>query len=186
MRAAALHDEQGFGLIELLIAMTILTVAAFTILAAFSSGMSTLVRAARITTAAAIADADMERLRAIRHCDIWVGAVPSEGPYAEDAAFNGGEQVTLASCDGAAPESPIPASVDRVGSDGRTYRVDTYVVESRPSDAGGVILDSRPVKRVTLVVRDPAASMRALTRQSTTFDESTGLPLPEAGGEAAG
>jgi prepilin-type N-terminal cleavage/methylation domain-containing protein len=175
MRAAGLREEQGFGLIELLIAMTVLTVAAFTILAAFSSGMSTLVRAARVTTAAAIADAEMERMRAVRYCDLWLSGVPDDGAYAGDAAYNGGVQVTLAACTGPAPEPAIPASIDRTGGDGRTYRVDTYVVEGRPSDSAGVIADSRPVKTVTVVVRDPGNSLRVLTRQSSTFDESTGV-----------
>jgi hypothetical protein len=180
------RGQEGFGLVELLIAMTILTVAAFTILAAFSSGLTALQRAARTTTAATLADADMERMRAIRYCDIWLTAVPDGGLYAADAAYNGGAQVELTSCTGAPPEPAIPASVERPGADGRTYRVDTYVVEGRPRDAGGEIEVSRPVKTVTLVVRDPASSLRILTRQSSTFDESTGLSPaaedPEDGG----
>jgi prepilin-type N-terminal cleavage/methylation domain-containing protein len=181
MRAAAQRDEGGFGLIELLIAMTVLSVAAFTILAAFSSGMATLQRSARITTAAAIVDAEMERMRAVRYCDLWVSGVPTEGVYTEEVAYNGGGQVTESSCAESepAPESPVTASADRVGTDGRTYRVDTYVVEGRPRDTAGVVEISRPVKTITLVVRDPANASRVLTRQSSTFDESTGLPPPD-------
>jgi type II secretory pathway pseudopilin PulG len=183
MSLRPLRGEGGFGLVEMLIAMTVLTVAAFTILAAFSSGIAALDRAKRITTAATFADAEMERMRAIRYCDIWLGGVPTEGAYAADPAYNGGGQVTLAACEGPLPEPPIPASTVRLDPNGRTYRVDTYVVEGRPRDGAGEIEMSRPVKTVTLVVRDPANGLRVLTRQSSTFDESTGPAQEAADGE---
>jgi hypothetical protein len=175
---ARLRREDGFGLIELLIAMTVLTVAIFATLAAFTSGMLALQRAARLSTAATLADTEIERMRAIRYCDIWLSGVPTTPPYTTEGAYSSGAQVTATACSGPAPEPAIPATADRIGGDGRTYRVDAYVVEGKPADAGGEIAMSRPMKTVTLVVRDPASSLRLLTRQSSTFDEATGLSPP--------
>ena len=58
--------EAGFGLIELLIAMTVMVIAIMAIVAAFSSGMVALNRASRASTAATLADMQMETYRAIR------------------------------------------------------------------------------------------------------------------------
>jgi type II secretory pathway pseudopilin PulG len=55
--------EAGFGLIELLIAMTVMVIAIMAIVAAFSSGMVTLNRASRASTAATLADKQMEAFR---------------------------------------------------------------------------------------------------------------------------
>ena len=55
--------EAGFGLIELLIAMTVMVVAIMAIVAAFSSGMVALNRASRASTAATLADKQMEAYR---------------------------------------------------------------------------------------------------------------------------
>ncbi len=177
--AMRLQHEDGFGLVELMIALTVLSVAAFALLTAFSSATLTLQRAARTTTAATLAEAEMERMRAIRYCDIWLASAPDIAPYSADPAYNGGAQVTTTACTGPAPAPAIPASIDKVGEDGRTYRIDSFVVEGKPTDAGGAIDVSRAVKTVTLVVRDPADSFRVLTRQSSTFDEATGESPPD-------
>jgi prepilin-type N-terminal cleavage/methylation domain-containing protein len=179
LAALRLRDEDGFGLVELMIAMMVLSVAVFALLTAFSSATLTLQRAARTSTAATLADAGMERMRAIRYCDIWLSGVPDTPLYTADPAYNGGVLVTASDCTGPAPAPAIPASTDTVAADGRTYRVDTYVVEGKPADAGGAIDVSRAVKTVTLVVRDPTNSFRVLTRQSSTLDEATGESPPD-------
>ena len=55
-----LRAEQGFGLIELLIAMVMLNVGILAIVGAFNSGIFALNRASRITTDSALADQQME------------------------------------------------------------------------------------------------------------------------------
>ena len=52
--------------------------------------------------------------------------------------------------------------------DGRAYRIDTYI---QFSTAG----TSRPIKVVTVVVRDGTNLARTLIRAQSTFDESTGV-----------
>ena len=60
-RKAHWRREEGFGLIELLIAMTMLTVALLALFAAYSSSYVALRRATRVSSAAELADSQMER-----------------------------------------------------------------------------------------------------------------------------
>jgi Tfp pilus assembly protein PilV len=60
---ARLRDERGVGLVELLIALIVLNVGIFATLGAFTSGALALQRASHVSTASAIADQEMERLR---------------------------------------------------------------------------------------------------------------------------
>jgi Tfp pilus assembly protein PilE len=61
--AARLRNEDGIGLIELLIALLVLNIGIFATFGAFTSAAVTLRRASHISTAAAIADQEMEALR---------------------------------------------------------------------------------------------------------------------------
>jgi Tfp pilus assembly protein PilE len=60
---ARIRDERGLGLIELLIALLVLNVGIFATLGAFTSGALALRRASHVSTAAAISDQEMEKLR---------------------------------------------------------------------------------------------------------------------------
>ncbi len=62
-----LRSEGGFGLVELLIAMVMLNIGLLAVVASFSSGIVSLNRASRLTTAAVIADQQMELYRAMTH-----------------------------------------------------------------------------------------------------------------------
>lgn len=61
--AARLRNEDGLGIVELLIALLVLNVGIFATLGAFSSAALTLRRASHISTAAAIVDKQMEAYR---------------------------------------------------------------------------------------------------------------------------
>jgi Tfp pilus assembly protein PilV len=60
---ARVRDEHGVGLVELLIALLVLNVGLFATLGAFSGGALALQRASHVSTASAIADQEMEKLR---------------------------------------------------------------------------------------------------------------------------
>jgi prepilin-type N-terminal cleavage/methylation domain-containing protein len=149
-------SDDGFGLVELLIAMTVLVVGISGIVAAFSSGMVALRNASRVSAAGAVADKKMETFRAQTFAAIAAGTTTS---------------------------SPV-------GPDGRTYWVQVVVVDNTcdAQQAGwtldttvtpavcreGTVAVSRPVKLVTIVVRDGSSTARLLFRESSTFDASTG------------
>ena len=160
-----LRREGGFGLIELLMAMTMLNIELLAVIAAFSSGIISLNRASRVTTAAVLADGQMELYRALTYDAIRLdsNSIPLTAPYTTDTAFNG-SQVT-----GACPGTPDECNASRqaTGADRKDYRVDTYIVSVSPT--GG-----RAVKKVTVVIRDWNNLALTYARQVSTFDVSTG------------
>jgi type II secretory pathway pseudopilin PulG len=175
------RGEDGFGLIELLIAMVVLNVGILAIVAAFNSGIVSLARAAHISTAATLADAQMEWYRgAIYGCIYENLPGGTDTTYTSDAAYDSTFGITSGSSCSTAPSNALLSST--VGPDHHRYRVDTYVVwacsvgspsgtSSSPSCTSSG--SGRPVKKVTVVVRD-ASTLVVLARESSTFDQSTG------------
>ena len=106
---ARLRREGGFGLIELLMAMTMLNIGLLAVVAAFSSGIVSLNRASRVTTAAVLADGQMELYRAITYANIRLEptSIPAVAPYTTDPAYSA-SQVT-ATCQ-ARPRSAMRAA----------------------------------------------------------------------------
>jgi type II secretory pathway pseudopilin PulG len=162
-------DQEGFGLIELLIAMVILNIGLLAIIASFQAGIITLGRASKVTTAAVLADQQMELYRAITYDSIRLDSqtIPGSPPYTSDIAYSA-TQITTPDC-GAGPTFPDECNASRTapGADGKSYRVDTYIIETTPT--GG-----RPVKQVTVVVRDETSLSRVYARQASSFDQATG------------
>ena len=171
-----LRQEAGFGLIELLMAMTILSVGVLALVGAFSAGMFATRRAATLSTAAVLADKQMELYRTLTYGGIALAAssIPTTGPY---LSVNDGYSPTQVTTTCATPLPPqcnasrivdgttTPASPDR-----KKYRVDTYIVDEHPAASG------RTVRRVTVVVRDGRKLTAVLARLTSTFDCSTALP----------
>ena len=166
------RNEEGFGLVELLIAMTVLNVALLALIASLSSGAVAIQRASTISTAASLADAQLERYRALAYNDIRLDATeesalsgnPGDAAYKGDTAWNptAANRVT-GSCTGI-PADACDPSRGVTGPDDRSYRIDTYIVYFTPS--GG-----RQYKRVTVVVRNVSnMSGRPPARAASVFD----------------
>jgi type II secretory pathway pseudopilin PulG len=169
-----LRSQAGFGLIELLMAMVMLNIGVLAIVAAFNSGMFAINRASQISTASALADAQMELYRGLTYGAIALDSTSLasvDNTYKCDSALGGscpnstsGEVTTT--CTGS-PNECIPSRTV-TGADRKSYRVDTYITTTTPT--GG-----RPLKLVTVVVRTAKAlSARPLARVASTFDQSTG------------
>jgi type II secretory pathway pseudopilin PulG len=162
-------EEHGFGLIELVIAMVILNIALLALVAAFNSGSVALKNAAQVSTATVLADRQLELYRGIKFTSIGLqsGLVTTANGNALYAAnWPAGTPDTTSCTDATKPECTPMQTV--VGPDGRSYRIDTYVV-SNPVSGG-----TRPVKTVRVIVRDGFALTRNLVRAESTFDQSTG------------
>jgi Tfp pilus assembly protein PilV len=161
-------DEAGFGLIELLIAMIILNVGLLAIIASFQAGIVSLGRASRVTTAAVLADQQMELYRAITHDSIRLASssIPGTAPYTTDPAYSA-TQITTPACSGLPLPDECNASRVVTGADNKSYRLDVYMVSTAPT--GG-----RNLKQVTLVVRDASNLSKVYLRQASSFDQSTG------------
>jgi Tfp pilus assembly protein PilV len=170
-------DESGFGIVELVIAMLLLSVGILALASAFTSGSVALRRASRTATATAIADAQLERYRAIRYCAVYLE--PATVPAGGSNYWTGfvGPLVTTrgASCPDVVPTESVTARRDLLPGqtpDGHRYRVDTYIVEGAPTATPAAL--SQSVKTVTVVVRDWNYLSRQLVRQTSTFHRATG------------
>jgi len=170
-RPGLLCDRRGFGLIELLIAMNLMAIGILGLFAMFQAGIVQIRRAGTVSTAAALAEAEMENYRAIPYGSIGLpeedlDAIPPSDPYKTDGAYAAGSLVVLPVC-GAPPcttSTPVQA---KTGADGRQYRVDTFMSWQTPANG-------RNLKLVTIVIRDAAAPARMWARVVSAFDESTG------------
>src|SRR5947199_2549567 len=87
-----LRGEKGFGLLELLMAMVMLNIGILALVAAFNSGTVALARASRTSTAAALADAQMERYRALTYGAIVLDSTSvnaTDSTYRNDSVLGG-------------------------------------------------------------------------------------------------
>jgi type II secretory pathway pseudopilin PulG len=164
-----LRSEGGFGLVELLLAMLMLNIGILAVVAAFSSGIVSLNRASRTTTSAVLADQQMELYRALTYTSIRLDTTAVNGTdtkYRNDPVI-GGNIASLVTGDCAGPPDECNPSRGVNGADRKRYRIDTYITAMTPTNG-------RPVKKVTIVVRDEANLAITFVRQASTFDESTG------------
>ena len=175
VRTRLRQEEGGFGLIELLMAITMLNIGILAIVAAFNTGIVTLHRSSLTATASVLADQQMELYRAVTWDQISLDSsalATVDNTYKCDSALGAGcpnsttPEVTT-TCTSPIPNECNP-SQSVSGADHKPYRVDTYITTTTPS--GG-----RSVKVVSVVVRDGNhISARPLARVSSTFDQSTG------------
>src|SRR5436190_13224085 len=84
--SARARREHGFGMIELLAAMTVMLIGIFAVYGVFQAGIVQIRRASTVTTAAALADAEMEKYRAIRFDSI---GLADADVLATDATYKG-------------------------------------------------------------------------------------------------
>jgi len=166
-----LRKADGFGLIELLIALLVLNVAIFATVAAFNAGILTLRRASRTSTAASLAERQLELYRALGYGSIALASAPLDATYTSDPQAVA-RMPMVGVCPGTVPPEACAAIQPAVqGGDGNTYRLDTYMherVEPTTSPFPG-----RSVKRVAIVVRD-VRTLAPIMRVESTFDQSTG------------
>jgi Tfp pilus assembly protein PilV len=183
--SASARREAGFGMVELLCAMGILAIGILAVFGLFEAGVVTLKRASTITTAAALADTEMERFRAVRYSTLGlaqadVDAIASSDPYKNDSAWKPisspvnalNSTVVVAKCPANPCTDALPSRT-ATGADRKTYRVDTYMTWHSVQNASGT--PGRKVKLVTIVVRDAGDASKVWARSTSAFDESTGL-----------
>lgn len=177
------HAESGIGLIELLIAMTMLNIGLLALIASLNTGMAALNNASRVSTASLLAERQLELYRGIGAASVGLHQGSLTDLYANDAVYgcdpaivnpalvcssaNRTAQITLSTC--SATSAQCSPSQPVTGPDGQRYRVDTYVVSRTPPANGPV----RAVKLVTVVVRNADDPDRTYARHQSTFDEGT-------------
>jgi type II secretory pathway pseudopilin PulG len=169
-----LRAEQGWGMMELLLAMTILNIGLLALVASLNSGVVAIKRASQISTAATLADTQMELYRAIKYSALeldFTATNATDTTYRADPVLGGNVANDITTTTGCtAVPMPNYCNPSRVvlGADRKQYRVDSYITWSTPTSA-------RQLKLVTIVIREAQSPYRQLSRQQSTFDESTGL-----------
>ena len=179
------REEGGQGLVELLIAMTVLSVGIGALLTLLGAGYVSLQRSERTGTANTLAENQLELYRGVSYPYIRLsasalGSVPSRYLTANssDSTIPPGSaasQVTDASQPCTAGDTALCAPVQTVtGPDHRSYEIDTYVTACPNAAITSCPASGDPVKQVFVVVRDAAQStFPILARDASTFSSST-------------
>jgi Tfp pilus assembly protein PilV len=180
-----LREEGGFGLIELMVAMTVLNVGILAVFAGFSSAYTSLNRASTTSSGAAVAQSQVERFRAVRFSAICLSNTATDSTRTAGAP----EGTAVATCTTTDPAF-VTLRTGVTGPDNTLFRVDTYVVWACPvgtlstsspysTTAPGCISESiqqaAATKRVRVTVRDNATISRVYATMESTFDSRTGL-----------
>src|SRR5438067_1044619 len=141
-------DEEGQGLIELIVALTVLTIGIGSLLTLLSSSALSLQRSDQKGTALVLAEKQIELYRGVVYKDIRldqnsVNNVPTVDPSGYYTSANSSDSsipsaagqltdtapgnVTTDCPDGAVPVECMPVQPNVVGPDHRRYRIDTYI-----------------------------------------------------------
>src|SRR5436190_468500 len=94
---AKLRSEDGFGVLELAIAIVLLNVGLLAIFAAFDSSAVAVRQASRVSTAAMLAGDQLERYHALTYGAIYLdtaAVAATDATYRGDTAYGGGALVT--------------------------------------------------------------------------------------------
>jgi prepilin-type N-terminal cleavage/methylation domain-containing protein len=183
-----LAAEDGFGLIELMAALVVLTVALLALAAGYDEAFVSLHKASQKTVAAQLADRQLELYRALPYDSVGLdptatAAAAADSLYDDDPILAGDwvtdpvtgvqtqqpsgtvNDVTFAACGSTANCLPIQTVT---GTDQRSYRIETFV-RDRLNNTG-----TRWYERVvTVIVQDAgAAGDPEILRTTTAFDRT--------------
>lgn len=153
------RNEAGMTLVELLIAMTLMAIGIAAIVAGFSSGIFALARTDKASTAAVLADQQMEIYRQSSYSSITVGT--GQAPSTQSSLDNGQCSTSTFLCP---------------GPDNRTYWLSTDVSMTCPdgSTPSPSCPTGEPLKLATVTVRDGSSTGQVLITESSTFDSLAG------------
>jgi len=176
-----LRREDGFMLVELVIAMAVLTVGILALVGAYSAGYASLNRANSTSSASVLADSQMERFRALQYAAIQLNTTcgascTEDSTYTSDTAYSSTAQVSGCTSTGAAC---LPSQT-KTGPDGKSYRVDTFIRYSCPITTDTLSTspltcgsgEPLPVKLVSVVVRNTNGG--STVREQSSFTWVTG------------
>jgi len=164
------RDEDGFGLVELLMAMVIVSVALLALMAAYDQAFFSLHSSAKTSSAALLANNQLELYGSLPYASIGLDASTLASVKASDTVYTAdesslsgtaGTDVTISGC-GASPQC-LPVQT-LTGSDGKSYRLETFVRD--------VTVSSVTERVVTVIARAASvAGSPQIVTLSTAFDQ---------------
>ncbi len=177
------RSEEGFGLIELMMAMLMLNIGILAIVASFNSGAVALKRASHVSTASALADQQMEAYRALLYsqigfdtsrmsgfdntykCDSVLGPSCPNTVTPDDDSHIDGMVPHYSTCGSANQCLPTRTVSGGTSPDGYPYRIDSYILYATQTNG-------RQLKQITVVVRDGNTPTKSFARLTSTFDQT--------------
>src|SRR5262249_33485276 len=137
----ASSEEDGFGIVEIIMAMSVISIAVLALVAVFAASAVSFQLSAKRGTATTLAEAQMEIYRTVSFTGIRINGTliptPTRNPYVRGHPAEAttppppGRAPAGQTGDAACPSTPPPAACLPVqtltGADGRSYTVDSYV-----------------------------------------------------------
>jgi competence protein ComGC len=168
-----LREEQAQGMIEMILALTVITIAVLALMASYDEAFFSLHSSARKTAASSLAESQLELYSALYSSQssfssiglsssLVTTAKASDSFYSTDEAAlspAGTTEVTNASCTTSVAQCmPVQASV--TGTDGKTYRVETFIrdISQTLTCTTTPPCPTTTERDVTVIVRDPNVS----------------------------
>jgi Tfp pilus assembly protein PilV len=181
-----LRAQGGFGLVEMVVSLVLLNVGLLALVGSLNSGAVAVARASRISAATTLGDQQLALYRALTWSSLALdsasvtGLTSGDNEYSCDdaikittaSACSAGNRKTLTTsttCGSPLPAQCVPSRTV-TGSDGASYRIDTYIVEEAPTG----VPQARVVRVVTVVVRNANDLATVWARLSSTFEQTLG------------
>ena len=160
-------------LLELIVAVVVLSVALLALMAGYDSAFLSLHKAAQKSSAATLAQNQLELYSALSYSAIGLDTTTLSSVKASDSTYTSDEAAldnaasatdhTISGCGTSTQCLPVQTLT---GSDHKAYRVETFV-----RDVSGVAFSGRSERVVTVLVRDPSATgTPEVTRMSAAYD----------------
>lgn len=180
MRTRA-HAEDGFLLIELIVAMAVLSTALLALIGAYSLGYFAIGSAGQTSAAGLLANNQLELYSELPYASIGLDATTLTSVQANDATYStdeaalpgSGTDVTISGCGSAAQCQPVQTLT---GADHKSYKLETFI-RLLPNPQ----ITSRSEKIVTVVVRNASATGTPIVlKMQTAFDQGSPNQSPPA------
>lgn len=155
-----LRNEGGFGMVEMLIAMVVLSVALLALAAGYEQASLSLHSSGQRSAATNLAEQQLESFSAAGYCSIALNPTSLASTKATDAIYNtdetsltpSGTDVTSTCTNGSGTYVPVQ---NLTGSDGRSYKVETFI---RQVTQNLVPSGTTTERAVTIIVRDSSVT----------------------------
>jgi type II secretory pathway pseudopilin PulG len=172
------HNDEGFLLVELIVAMLILTVALLALSGAYSLGYFAIGSSAKTSAAGLLANNQLELYSALPYASIGLDATTLASVQSTDATYGTDEAAlpggatgdrTISGCGSSAQCSPVQTLT---GADNKSYKLETFIRDL----SDNTNLSTRSERVVTVIVRNLSASGSpiVLTMQ-TAFDQGSSV-----------
>jgi type II secretory pathway pseudopilin PulG len=195
-----LRKEEGFGLLELLMAVVILSIGIMALMGVFAAGTLSLRRSASTSTGTAVADKVMEVYRGLKDCGVYLtsSTIPTSGgyyaqyyadtsAYANVGVYSASNHLWMTQSTTSGTYSPIPTSSSGCLPSPAPSPDPTQAVQNVTGADGlsylvfSYIVAVQPtgpsgtysnayVKQVTVRVFNPKNTAQLLAQQTSVFD----------------